>query len=261
MAMTAQVKAEIANTTITKTCCRKAEVSTMLRFAGGLHIVSGKIVVEARARHRSGGPPAPQGHRRGLRAPERRRHGPGERHPEGQPLPGARRQGRRGPRPADRPARQPRPARPRPPAGRRLRRRLRRGRCLARRLPGPRLAHRAGALVVPRGHLPRPGGGTRTRRRRPTARHPGQGPRGARHRPGRDPRRRRDLAAAHPARRPRGPDGLGGAPDAARGPRHRQPARQLRRRQPPALGAGGRRRGGPGPSARWRSSATRCPTT
>ena len=47
MAMTAQVKAEIANTHITKTCCRKAEVSTMLRFAGGLHIVSGKIVVEA----------------------------------------------------------------------------------------------------------------------------------------------------------------------------------------------------------------------
>src|SRR5215207_4567317 len=47
MAMTAQVKAELANTQITKTCCRKAEVSTMLRFAGGLHIVSGKIVVEA----------------------------------------------------------------------------------------------------------------------------------------------------------------------------------------------------------------------
>ena len=47
MAMTAQVKAELANTQITKTCCRKAEVSTTLRFAGGLHIVSGKIVVEA----------------------------------------------------------------------------------------------------------------------------------------------------------------------------------------------------------------------
>ncbi len=47
MAMTAQVKAELANTQITKTCCRKAEVATMLRFAGGLHIVSGKIVVEA----------------------------------------------------------------------------------------------------------------------------------------------------------------------------------------------------------------------
>ena len=47
MAMTAQVKAELANTQITKTCCRKAEVATMLRFAGGLHIVAGKIVVEA----------------------------------------------------------------------------------------------------------------------------------------------------------------------------------------------------------------------
>ncbi len=47
MAMTAQVKAELANTQITKTCCRKAEVASMLRFAGGLHLVSGKIVVEA----------------------------------------------------------------------------------------------------------------------------------------------------------------------------------------------------------------------
>ncbi|MBC7592920.1 MAG: DNA-binding protein WhiA [Kineosporiaceae bacterium] len=47
MAMTAQVKAELASTTITKVCCRKAEVSSMLRFAGGLHIVSGRIVVEA----------------------------------------------------------------------------------------------------------------------------------------------------------------------------------------------------------------------
>ena len=47
MAMTAQVKAELANTPITKTCCRKAEVASMLRFAGGLHIVSGRIVVEA----------------------------------------------------------------------------------------------------------------------------------------------------------------------------------------------------------------------
>ena len=47
MAMTAQVKAELANTQITKTCCRKAEVASILRFAGGLHIVSGKIVIEA----------------------------------------------------------------------------------------------------------------------------------------------------------------------------------------------------------------------
>ncbi|GAB3085192.1 DNA-binding protein WhiA [Nocardioides zeae] len=47
MAMTAQVKAELSNTHITKTCCRKAEVATLLRFAGGLHIVGGRIVVEA----------------------------------------------------------------------------------------------------------------------------------------------------------------------------------------------------------------------
>ncbi|RLV55274.1 DNA-binding protein WhiA [Aeromicrobium phragmitis] len=47
MAMTAQVKSELAQTPITKSCCRKAEVSTILRFAGGLHIVAGRIVVEA----------------------------------------------------------------------------------------------------------------------------------------------------------------------------------------------------------------------
>src|SRR5690242_14059001 len=47
MAMTAQVKSELASIHITKTCCRKAEVASMLRFAGGLHLVNGKIVVEA----------------------------------------------------------------------------------------------------------------------------------------------------------------------------------------------------------------------
>ena len=47
MAMTAQVKAELASTQVTKTCCRKAEVSSMLRFADSLHLVNGGIVVEA----------------------------------------------------------------------------------------------------------------------------------------------------------------------------------------------------------------------
>ena len=47
MAMTSQVKSEIANVAITKTCCRKAEVATILRFAGGLHIVNGRVVIEA----------------------------------------------------------------------------------------------------------------------------------------------------------------------------------------------------------------------
>ena len=45
--MTAAVKDELSRLTVTKPCCRKAEVSAMLRFAGGLHIVGGRIVVEA----------------------------------------------------------------------------------------------------------------------------------------------------------------------------------------------------------------------
>ena len=45
--MTPSVKDELSRFEITKPCCRKAEVASMLRFAGGLHIVSGKIVVEA----------------------------------------------------------------------------------------------------------------------------------------------------------------------------------------------------------------------
>ncbi len=47
MAMTAKVKDELSRHEVTKTCCRKAEVASVLRFAGGLHIVGGRIVVEA----------------------------------------------------------------------------------------------------------------------------------------------------------------------------------------------------------------------
>lgn len=47
MAMTARVKDELGRLPVTKTCCKKAEVSTMLRFAGGLHIIGGRIVIEA----------------------------------------------------------------------------------------------------------------------------------------------------------------------------------------------------------------------
>lgn len=46
MAMTAAVKDELTRLAVTKPCCRKAEVSTLLRFAGGLHLVAGKILVE-----------------------------------------------------------------------------------------------------------------------------------------------------------------------------------------------------------------------
>ena len=46
MAMTEAVKDELSRLSVTKPCCRKAEVSALLRFAGGLHISAGKINIE-----------------------------------------------------------------------------------------------------------------------------------------------------------------------------------------------------------------------
>ena len=47
MALTSLVKDELSRVSVLKPCCRKAEVSTLLRFAGGLHLAAGRIVVEA----------------------------------------------------------------------------------------------------------------------------------------------------------------------------------------------------------------------
>ena len=47
MALTAQVKDELARLPVDKTSCRKAEVAAMLRFAGGLHLIQGRVVIEA----------------------------------------------------------------------------------------------------------------------------------------------------------------------------------------------------------------------
>lgn len=47
MALTAAVKEELSHLDVKKSSVRKAEVSAMLRFAGGLHIISGRIVIEA----------------------------------------------------------------------------------------------------------------------------------------------------------------------------------------------------------------------
>ncbi|PJI85434.1 DNA-binding protein WhiA [Luteimicrobium subarcticum] len=47
MALTAQVKDELARLPVERPSYRKAEVAAMLRFANGLHIISGRIVVEA----------------------------------------------------------------------------------------------------------------------------------------------------------------------------------------------------------------------
>jgi cell division protein WhiA len=47
MAMTAAVKDELSRVTVTRTSARRAEIATMLRFAGALHLVGGHIVIEA----------------------------------------------------------------------------------------------------------------------------------------------------------------------------------------------------------------------
>ena len=47
VALTSLVKDELSRVSVLKPCCRKAEVSTLLRFAGGLHLSNGRIMVEA----------------------------------------------------------------------------------------------------------------------------------------------------------------------------------------------------------------------
>jgi hypothetical protein len=45
--MTSSVKDELSRLNVTKPCCRRSELSSLLRFAGGLHIVGGNVVIEA----------------------------------------------------------------------------------------------------------------------------------------------------------------------------------------------------------------------
>ncbi|GFG85293.1 DNA-binding protein WhiA [Mycolicibacter algericus DSM 45454] len=47
MAMTAEVKDELSRLVVSSVTARRAEVAALLRFAGGLHIVAGRVVVEA----------------------------------------------------------------------------------------------------------------------------------------------------------------------------------------------------------------------
>ena len=47
VAMTAMVKDELSRVEVSKTSERKAEVTALLRFSGGLHIVGGRVVIEA----------------------------------------------------------------------------------------------------------------------------------------------------------------------------------------------------------------------
>ena len=157
MAMTGVVKDELSRVTVIKPCCRKAEVSTLLRFAGGLHLAEGRVVIEAELdtgaaarRLRASitevfGHPAeflvlaPSGLRKGNRYLVRVDKG------QAGEMPG----------PPGRADRQPRPpgARPAPAGGVRRHLRLRGG--LARRVPGSRVADRARPVDGARDHLPR----------------------------------------------------------------------------------------------------------
>ena len=47
MALTADVKDELARIDVAKTTVRAAELATILRFSGGLHLISGRIAVES----------------------------------------------------------------------------------------------------------------------------------------------------------------------------------------------------------------------
>lgn len=47
MALTADVKEELANVSPSRTSVRAAELATILRFSGGLHLISGRIAVES----------------------------------------------------------------------------------------------------------------------------------------------------------------------------------------------------------------------
>jgi DNA-binding protein WhiA len=47
VALTADVKEELARVDVSKTSVRAAELASVLRFAGGLHLISGRIAIEA----------------------------------------------------------------------------------------------------------------------------------------------------------------------------------------------------------------------
>jgi len=47
MALTGDAKEELSHLEVTRPSARKAEAAAMLRFAGGLHLVAGRVVVEA----------------------------------------------------------------------------------------------------------------------------------------------------------------------------------------------------------------------
>src|SRR5699024_4855328 len=238
MALTGEAKEELSRLEVSRPSARKAEAAAMLRFAGGLHLVAGRVVVEAEldspavARRLHGIIADMYGHRAdlavlapsGIRRTTRyivrvEREGgmlarqTGLLDARGRPVRGRRRDGRR------------------------------RGR-VARRLPRPRHAHRARSLLGAGAVLPGARGGARDGGLGAPSGCRLEGPRGPRDRPGRAARRGRDLDAAVAYGSTGDREGLGGAPHQARGQGHRTPPGELRRCEPAPFRPG-RRGGGP----------------
>ena len=199
MALTADVKDELARIDVSKTTVRAAELATILRFSGGLHLISGRIAVESEldtaqlARRVRKDLAELYGVRSeisvisasGLRRTSHylvRVLDGGETLARQTGLLDARRRPIRG-LPNQLTTGQPRRARRR----------------LARSIPRPRLPHRPRPLRGARGHLPRQRVGNGPRRGGRAAEDLREGPRGARRAPRRDPRRRGDQrdARAH----------------------------------------------------------------
>ena len=246
VAMTAEVKDELSRLVINSVSARRAEVASLLRFAGGLHIVAGRVVVEAevdlgviarRLRkdiHDLYGYNAvvhvlsASGIRKSTRYVVRVAQ-------DGEAL--ARQTGLLG-------SARSTGARPARSGGGRQRRRCRSR--LARSVFGAWLADRTWPFVVVGGQLPRPGGGAGPGGRGPSVRGQRQGPRGAGQRSRGRPRRGGHRRAADPDGRPGHPVDVGGTSVAPRGAGDGEPVGELRRREPATLGPRGGGGGGAG---------------
>ncbi len=222
MPLTAEVKDELARVVVNRNTVRAAELATILRFAGGLHVISGRIAVEVeldtriivhrvrkdlaelygvRSEASVGSSASPVVARATWSGCSRRGRPSRARPASWTPAAG-------GPWPAE-PLDHGQPRGPR--------------RHLARRVPGVRHADRPGSRRRPRGHLPGQRGRDGARRGSVASRHRREGPRGPRRPPRGHPRRRGHRPDAHRHGCRPHDRRVGGDASAPRGPRHGQP--------------------------------------
>ena len=262
MALTADVKEELARVEVSKTSVRAAELAAVLRFAGGLHIISSRIAIEAELDSPHDRTPGDARPRRALRRATRRLGDLAVGNPADEPVPRARARRRRDPRTPDRPARRPPPSGPR--AAQQAHHRVARR---ASPRSGAARSSRSGSLTDPGRsaalEVTCPGNETAMALVGAAGRlgisAKAREVRGVHRVVIRDGEAISAMLAIMGATDDRAQ--LGGAPPASRGARHRQPPRELRRRQPATLGPGRGRRVRARRARAWSSSATTSPTT